>query len=193
MGGDSAVGRAQPQLPLPLPPCAAAVPSARPRAAGCNPTRTGQAAAAAPAAAPAGLGVAPRPHGADAIVRSPPQLEPGSSDCGTERIDLVIGVLAAPTARSKVSRQLIRDTWATLPTPGKKVLIKFLLALDPRHGNVPQQIMDEGKEKGDIVILPTKELYENLSEKVRLYFKWAVDWCDAAYMFKTDLYSIVIF
>jgi hypothetical protein len=61
--------------------------------------------------------------------------------------------------------------------------------LDGATATLPQSLLDEADEHGDIVFLKTKEEYKNLPEKVRLFFQYAVDACDPKalrYILKTD-------
>jgi hypothetical protein len=105
--------------------------------------------------------------------------------------DLVVGILASPSARSTTSRQTIRDTWARFPTPKHTVTLRFLLALNER-GNVPDHLQAESDAKGDLIFLHTLDKYENLSRKVQLFFKWVVDACPSAiHILKTDDDSFV--
>lgn len=123
------------------------------------------------------------------------ELLPGSSDCGSKPHMLVVGVLASSSQRSYRSRTAIRKTWAKAgPTDGG-ALVKFLLALDAA-GNIPADLAEEGRREGDMVFLRTRDLYENLSEKVRLFYKWVTDWCvtdhsSPTFVLKTDDDSFV--
>ena len=114
----------------------------------------------------------------------------GAVECARNS-DLVVGVLASPSQRSTAARQAIRDTWAKLPTPGRRVTLRFLLALNA-SGNIPQHLVNEGAEKDDLLFLHTLDKYENLSRKVELFFKWVIDACvGAVHIFKTDDDSFV--
>lgn len=123
------------------------------------------------------------------------ELLPGSSDCGSEPHMLVVGVLASASPRSYRSRAAIRKTWAKASPIRGGAIVKFLLALDAA-GDVPTVLAEEGRREGDIVFLKTRDLYENLSEKVRLFYKWVADWCatdhgSPTFVLKTDDDSFV--
>ena len=54
-----------------------------------------------------------------------------SAGCGKGHYDLVIGVLASPSRRSRAARETLRETWFQFGSPkGYRVLYRFILALN---------------------------------------------------------------
>lgn len=126
-------------------------------------------------------------------ISSPPVLLPHSAGCGEGPMDILIGILAAPQSRSRWAREMLRNTWFKLPSSGAKIVIRFIFALD-RFGNVPESLIDEADEYGDMIFVNTFEAYKNLFNKVNLFFKWAADFCvplGLKHVLKTDDDSFV--
>ena len=149
-------------------------------------------ATAAAESSPARPGATPRPprrtgHPPYATMRHVPH----SAECGIQNdLTLFIAVLAAPTGRSRRSRQVLRDTWFKLADP-RRVAIRFFLALD-EHGNPPADVTEEADTKQDIVFVDTRDAYKNLFRKVNLIFKWICDKCPhVVHILKTDDDSFV--
>ena len=110
---------------------------------------------------------------------------PGA-DCGLQPADMLIGVLGSPSERSGQARATIRKTWATLPTAGSAITVRFVLAVNG-SGQRPDHLVREAEEFGDMIFVDTEDAYLNLARKVQLFFRWAVANCAEVPLFmKTD-------
>ena len=99
---------------------------------------------------------------------------------------MLIGVLGSPSERSGKARATIRKTWATLPTAGAAITVRFVLAVNG-SGQRPDHLVREAEEFGDMIFVDTEDAYLNLARKVQLYFRWAVANCPEVPLFmKTD-------
>ena len=72
-------------------------------------------------------------------------LLPHSAGCGDGRHDLLIGVLASPSRRSRSAREVIRQTWFAFGSPGRfRVTYRFILALNESLA-VPEALAVRGR------------------------------------------------
>eukprot|EP00039_Didymoeca_costata_P018383 m.333221 g.333221 ORF g.333221 m.333221 type:complete len:444 (-) comp17101_c0_seq1:1098-2429(-) len=109
-----------------------------------------------------------------------------TGSCGSIAFDMVIGVLCAPTERSRIARNTIRKTWMTLDSGVSNILVLFILAKN-KDGKIPEDLQIESENFNDMVFLNTLDSYKNLAKKVELLFKWVVHTCKGKpLVMKTD-------
>nr|CAI5839849.1 unnamed protein product [Callosobruchus analis] len=103
--------------------------------------------------------------------------------------DLIIIILSAP--RNVNKRQVIRDTWRKLY--GNKpnnleqtftVKHYFIVGNFGLDSDEKQQMTNEQNVYKDLLILPIKDSYKNLTDKVRQTFQWLSDQYDYGVNFK---------
>ncbi|CAG8729828.1 35302_t:CDS:2, partial [Racocetra persica] len=106
-------------------------------------------------------------------------------------IKVIMIVLSSWTESSYLKRQQFRDTSIKLiPQNFNKVSIAYRFIIGTQPSAKAQQIMGskilaESEKCGDIVIVPSSDLYNDLSHKVYKSFEWA-NKLDFDYLIKTD-------
>lgn len=101
---------------------------------------------------------------------------------------LFIIILAAPTAKSKERRDVIRKTWlSNIDQFDQKVVAKFVIGTSGSGISEQQGLHRENKVHGDILLLPhLRDSYHNLTLKVLQTFVWINTRIKPFYVLKAD-------
>jgi hypothetical protein len=106
-------------------------------------------------------------------------------------VKVILIVLSSWTESGYKKRQIFRDTSVKLiPQNSNKISItyRFILGDAPSSKiqmNMGQKLLDESEIYGDIIIVPTSDLHDDLSRKVYKAFEWCNKYA-FDYIMKTD-------
>jgi len=108
-----------------------------------------------------------------------------TTKCDT-RYSVIVMVSSAPNHTAE--RNMIRQTWGTRQKFEKYLPTWKTFFVIGQQGNasVANDVIQENKDHGDLILGDFQEHFYNLSLKVQVGFEWSVKYCHYTYLLKTD-------
>lgn len=106
-------------------------------------------------------------------------------DCEQDAPFLLLLVTSSPEQAS--TRAVIRRTWGGVRTALGRPVRSFFLLGSPGQPDVHAQLVQEGREHGDLIQKDFVDVYSNLTLKTMMGMQWVQQFCpQAAFVMKTD-------